>query len=268
MKAILRIIKPFFRITTIDRPVLMFVLFLLTSVSCENFIKIEPPKTQLINTVVFESDVTATSALTGIYSKMMEASSGSFANYRISLNGGLAADELKDYSNNASLAGVYSNSLLANNPNVQGLWNDAFLYIYMTNSVLEGLTASSGVTPAVKQQLEGEAKLIRAFCHFYLTNLFGDIPYIKTTDYTVNASIGRASQSAVYLQIIADLIDAQALLSDTYVTTEKVRPNKTTATALLARAYLYTQDWTNAALQASSIINSGTYSLSALSGVF
>ncbi|GHN02267.1 membrane protein [Cytophagales bacterium WSM2-2] len=244
-----------------------FVSILTMAVACESFVKIDPPKTQLINTVVFQSDATATSALTGIYSKMMEALAGSFANYKVNLCGGLSSDELKDYSNNVTQAGFYTNSLLANNSNVQSLWNDAFLYIYMANSVVEGLAGSTGVTPAVHQQLEGEAKFIRAFCHFYLTNLFGDIPYIKTTDYTANASVGRSPQLEVYQKIIADLIDAQTLLSDTYISTEKVRPNKSTATALLARAYLYTQDWANAVTQASAVIGAG-YTLSPLSGVF
>src|SRR5438045_9576129 len=70
--------------------------------------------------------------------------------------------------------------------------------------------------------------------------------------------------------------ESQSLLSNAYLkgdvtgpTTERVRPSKWAATALLARAYLYTGDYANAEIQASSIIsNSPMFSLSALNDVF
>jgi hypothetical protein len=261
METISRIMKSFLKRSRADKHTLVFVLLMITSVSCEQFVKIDPPKTQLINTVVFENDATATAALVGIYSKIMGSTASTFGSGRITLVGGLSADELTDFSNDPDQVAVNKNSLQASNNSVTTLWNFAYQNIYTTNSVLEGLTNSTGVTPLVSQQLQGEAKFLRAFFHFYLTNLFGDVPYIKTTDYSTNAVVGRTPQAEVYQQIITDLLDAQSLLTDAYATADRVRPNKSTATALLARAYLYTQDWANAELQAATIINSGTYTL-------
>jgi starch-binding outer membrane protein, SusD/RagB family len=52
-------------------------------------------------------------------------------------------------------------------------------------------------------------------------------------------------------------------------TTERLRPNKYAATALLSRAYLYANDWTNAEIQASAIIsNSASYDTTELKDVF
>jgi hypothetical protein len=67
--------------------------------------------------------------------------------------------------------------------------------------------------------------------------------------------------SIVYSQIINDLLDAKNLLPADYITTERVRPNKWTAAALLSRCFLYTNQWQNASLEANAIIASGTYSL-------
>jgi hypothetical protein len=70
--------------------------------------------------------------------------------------------------------------------------------------------------------------------------------------------------SYVYQQIIKDLKDAQSNLSNNYqdqaglVTGEKIRPNKGAATALLARAYLYTGKWDSAVAQATAVINNTT----------
>jgi hypothetical protein len=146
----------------------------------------------------------------------------------------------------------------------------------VVNLALERLSISNSLTPAVKQQLMGEAKFLRAFFYFYLTNLYGDVPLTTSSDYTANAVLSRSSQQLVYQQIIADLLSAQSLLSNGYVaadaetaTTERVRPNKWAATALLARAYLYTGDWADAIKQATAIINnSSEYNLVPLNNVF
>lgn len=241
---------------------LMLVLGLLLLLnSCEDFVDIEPPKTQIIAETVFSNEASATSAITGIYSRMIERgfASGDIVSY--TLFGGLSADELKSYSSNN--IEFFDNSLTVDNGSVNSfLWQQPYEYIYSANAVIEGLDNSSEVSEEVKQQLEGEAKFIRAFSFFYLTNLFGNIPLHLTTDYRVTSIAARTSQSQVYQQIITDLSEAQSLLTDDYITEERVRPNKSVATALLARVYLYTQDWANAETQASKVItNSGTYVL-------
>ena len=94
--------------------------------------------------------------------------------------------------------------------------------------------------PARKKQLEGEAKFIRAWLHFHLVNYWGDVPYITTTDHRVNALQKRLPSADVYQRIILDLTEAQTLLSQSLAgNTERIRPDKWTATALLARVYLF-----------------------------
>jgi hypothetical protein len=84
--------------------------------------------------------------------------------------------------------------------------------------------------------------------------------------------MARTPQAQVYQQIIQDLKDAQAALPGDYSVGlgERIRPNQWAATALLARAYLYTGDYTDAATQAGAVIgNTAEYSLvSNLNGVF
>ncbi len=99
----------------------------------------------------------------------------------------------------------------------------------------EGVEKSKTLSVAVKEQLLGEAKFLRAFFYFYLVNLYGDVPLIISTDYVVNAKSSRTDLLQVYDQIVRDLIDAQRNLSVSYVSSERVRPNQSVATALLAR---------------------------------
>ncbi len=228
-------------------------------VSCKKFVAVEPPKTVLISQTVFNTNATATSALLGIYSTMMQDQS--FASISTTRYTGLSSDELTNYSVDPAQNEIYENSLSAVNTNIKNYWADAYKYIYAANSLIEGLSHSNGVSESVKRQLIGEAKFIRAFCHFYLVNLFGDIPLITLTNYHVSSVAGRTPKTQVYQQITADLIEAQDLLPDFYVksdnsvSTERTRPNKWSAIALLARVYLYLQNWSDAETLATLIIN-------------
>lgn len=111
--------------------------------------------------------------------------------------------------------------------------------------------------------------VMRALNFFYLVNLFGDVPMPLQTDYRVTALLPRTPVQDVYNQIVQDLTEAQTLLKPAYPSASRSRPNLWTATALLARVYLYQKNWVQAEAQSTAVINSGIYSLAATpAGVF
>ncbi|MBB5440070.1 hypothetical protein HDC92_003768 [Pedobacter sp. AK017] len=247
---------------------ILFLGFLTLSFSCTKFLEIDPPKSSLVQETIFQTDDQAISAVTGIYAKMSATNSyASGGSLSISCLAGLSSDELIGY--NSLNIPFYENQLSAENSNISNLYSGLYNSIYSANAVLEGLIASNGVTAPVKRQLEGEAYFIRAFCYFYLTNLFGTAPLQLTTDYRITQVAKNSPIDLIYQQMTMDLKASEALLEDVYVTNERVRPNKSTAQALLARIYLYMQDWENAEKYASTVINkSNLYSLENLDNVF
>ncbi|ACU03870.1 RagB/SusD family nutrient uptake outer membrane protein [Pedobacter heparinus] len=236
--------------------------------SCSNFLEISPPKDKLISETVFKTDEIAISAMTGVYRSMAVNgyASGDFS----SINSvcGAAADELIGYE--PIISEFYENQISPSNAYIgSGLYATPFKTIYTTNAILEGLTSINGVTPPVKTQLMGEAYFVRAFVYFYLVNLYGNVPIQLTTDYRITQNAQRKPVEAVYQQILTDLKTAEGLLTDSYVTTERIRPNKSAVQALLARVYLYLKDWENAEKYASLVIEkTGTYSLVDLDAIF
>jgi starch-binding outer membrane protein, SusD/RagB family len=249
--------------------------FALLQTSCRKFVQVGPPASGIGNSTVYANDLTAAAAETGIYDNMIASDGGLSTGPRsLSCYGGMAADEFKDYNSSTLFSGVYTNTL---SPANTYFWPELFSEIYDANSVLAGLAGSSAITTAENQQLTGEAKFMRAFLHFYGTNLFGDFPLVTTTNYQQNNTIARSPQATVYQQVVADLTAAQNLLPDNFVeptggivTTERVRPNKWAATALLARVYLYEASWDSADMEATAVINNSTlFSLdSSLNNVF
>jgi starch-binding outer membrane protein, SusD/RagB family len=252
-------------------------------ISCKKLVTVGSPNTSLTSGNIYTDDATAASVLTGLYALLNTNTplAGGTVN-SLSLVAGLSADELTLYggSTNANtlLEQYYSNHLLAGigNQSNGGIWNDCYSKLYTVNIALERLAVSTSLTPGVKQQLMGEAKFLRAFLYFYLVNLYGNTPLTITSDYTINASLARSSQTQVYQQIIADLKDAENLLTTGYVgsdalsqTIERIRPNKWAATALLARVYLYTAAYDSAETQASAVINNtGLYRSCGLDSIF
>lgn len=252
---------------------LSYILFIVPQFvllnSCKKFIDVDYPTDQFNSDLVFLDSNTAISAVTGIYSEMLTGRN-LFTNSATTLYGGLSADELYYYSSGLNDEFTKNQITEANHYVIDNaFWKPAYKNIYAANLALEKLEASNVLSATLKKQLIGEAKFIRAFCYFHLVNLFGDVPLIVSSKYQAAAKTPRISTTEVYAQIIKDLIDAKLLLSTNYSTSEKVRPNKWAAVALLARCYLYTDRWQEAETEATDIIASGQYSLeSNLNNVF
>jgi hypothetical protein len=233
----------------------------LPTVACDSFLEIDPSKTELITPAVFSSNSTANAAMLSIYARM--ATDAGVPSKEISLKTGLLSDEFVNYSTNQQVLEFYTNSLTINNTNIIGnLWTPYYNLIFQCNAVLEGLKDNTKVSSAVNKQLTGEAKFTRAYIYFFLANFFGDIPLIETTDYRNNATLRRSSKDDVYKFILADLRDAKILLNQNYVasdgittTSERVRPNRAAVCTLLARIYLFLEDYKTAEIEANEVIN-------------
>jgi hypothetical protein len=248
--------------------ILLALVLLALLCSCKKWVDLQPPKDRVIADRVFLTEAKATAALTAVYGAMIN-SSATFANGSLTLYPGLSADELLKWNPSPAESELAEARLSAENANTAALWRSAYQVIYQTNAILEGLDASSAIGAPVKARLEGETRLVRALAYFYLVNLYGDVPLVTGTAYTGNATLPRTGAATVLDWITTELKTAKERLPETYPGAEKNRPNKWAAAALLARLYLYRQDWAVAETEATAVIEAGTYTpLPALDAVF
>lgn len=239
------------------------VVFLITTViglilfmSCESFVEIEVPDSQLTAENVFKDKATAQAALANIYIKMQN-------NVLVTGNFNGISNLLGNYGDELNYYGIdgqreeafYKNVVLPSNSTVSEVWNNTYNLIYASNAVIEGVTAATGIPQNEKGQSIGEALFLRAYLHFYLVNLFGNIPYVTTTDYRLNTTIVKKAPAEVYSLIIKDLENAKLGMSYQYPSDERVRPNKSVIEAFLARVNLYQENWVSAETEANLIIN-------------
>jgi hypothetical protein len=244
-------------------PIFILLGVLVLLYGCDSFVEVDLPSSQLTSVTVFEEKATANAAMTDIYSKLRDSGllTGNGSGMNATL--GTYSDELDYYGvTTGGTQFFYNNTVLPNNGTVAGWWSASYNQIYSANAVYEGVKASTKLSQSDKNQLMGEALFVRALVHFYLVNLFGDIPYVTTTNYQQNREVHRMSISTVYNSIIADLEAAKGLLPASYFGGLRTRPNKFVVSALLARVYLYNGNWNEAANEASAVMNeTGTYTL-------
>lgn len=230
--------------------------------SCEKFVDIDKAPNQLPAADAFKEDGTATSAILAMYSYYPTSGSLPY----ITFAGGIEADDIQyTYANSTPLMNELQQSAVnASNGTVASyLWIYPYAVIREANLAIEGLQASTTLTSSVQSQLLGEAYFMRAFNYFYLVNYFGAVPLVLSSDVMTTGSLPRTGTDSVWAQIISDLKTAVAALPPAYTGTLRTRVNKYAASALLARAYLYTKDYENAITSSTTVIGAAdvTYGL-------
>ncbi|UOB17945.1 RagB/SusD family nutrient uptake outer membrane protein [Abyssalbus ytuae] len=244
----------------------IFTLLLTVFTSCEDFVDVDLPPDLVDTKEVFASDGSAEAAMRGVYAYTTN-STAITSMFKIVP---LSSDELEKTSYSTEYEMFATNKIDPTSSTISNIWRGYYNIIYQCNNIVLNVSESTELSEDLKKELEGEAKFMRAFCYFYLVNLWGDVPISLVTDYDVVRLLPRSSSTQVYGQIEADLLDAQSKLSDELYTTagERIRANKWAATALLARVRLYQENWADAETQASAVINSGYYELESLTDVF
>jgi hypothetical protein len=230
--------------------------------SCKKQIQVGPPPNVLTPDKVFSSDSSAIAATLSDYTSL-NGFDANFIPYA-----GQYVDELTQPTLNSTSTEFANSDLTITNGPVASIWQNLYVTIYKANANIEQLKIATVLSDSVKNQCTGEALFIRAYCHFNLVNIFGAVPLITVTNVAATSNAPGSPVSQVYNQITTDLLTAIPLLSTGYPSGEKIRANRWAAQALLARVYLYEQNWPQAEAQSSAVIGTGLYPLSPIDGAF
>ena len=144
-------------------------------------------------------------------------------------------------------------------------WLNHYYVSYIANSVIENRQNIIEVTDSARNQMVGEAYMLRAYIHYILVNLYADpythcdpattkgIPLKLSSD--VTAVLSRNTVGEVYASILSDIDMAESLLNvETWPEGETYRFNKVSADAFRARVCLYMGNWEEAYKAAVRVI--------------
>ncbi|NER15422.1 RagB/SusD family nutrient uptake outer membrane protein [Leptobacterium flavescens] len=254
-----------FKIITLFVSILAFI-------SCENQLDVIPEDNVATNTV-FSSRATINGAVVGIYSKNQSGDLNGMGQ----LMSDFMSDNVNFVGSFPSLQEVDQFETLATNTSIDNIWLDAYELIGAANNVIVNLPpidindVTGGLTEEDKTQFVAEAKFLRAVTYFQLVNLFAQpfqisggtnlgVPLVLQPFEGGDISqfqLERSTVNQVHAQIEQDLMEAIADLPEN----NGVRAEAGSARALLARLYLYREQWAQAADFANQVIQSGQYSL-------
>ncbi len=171
---------------------------------------------------------------------------------------------------------------------IRSIYSAMYNVIIQANSVLENLETHGDVfeTEGIREMIEAEALSVRAFCHFDILRMFGQLPQNATVQvqlpYAKEVTIDMIpyySYDQFVDLIFEDLNAAQALLTecdpvldytfddldnlnaelkDSFMGYRRFRFNYWAVEALKARIYLYLGDKDNARIAANNVINAKT----------
>ncbi|MFN8258114.1 MAG: RagB/SusD family nutrient uptake outer membrane protein [Bacteroidales bacterium] len=252
---------------------ILLILFATSLFSCEDFLTREPVTSNSVELTLSDFDG-MNKATIGAYSPL----------YSVNWYGAsfpILADIKTDNAKSSPInTGRYQTdySWIQDPANTSGLWATAYIAITSADNVLEALETyelKTGETQEQFDHLKAECLFIRALGHFDLVRLYAQSysfdpqgPGVPIILYTRRETPPRNTISEVYNQVVADLLEAEPLFMDGF--NEEYRPDirdirgvasKEAAQALLARVYLYMENWNEAANYASKVIASGNFEL-------
>lgn len=113
---------------------------------------------------------------------------------------------------------------------------------------------------ALKERFKAEARFMRAFRYFNMTNNFGNVPLITKTLSVEESYVARTPKAEVLKFITDELTAISAILPPSYAggkNNEKGRITKGAVIALKARVHLYNGQWQQAVEAAEQVMGMG-----------
>jgi len=234
---------------------ILFLFVLAGFGGCKKFLD-APPLNTITKAEALKDEASVVSVMNGAYQIM----NGNVFGGKYQVFSELLADNIDGTTLNTDFGEIYNRRTSIFGDYKKNFYLDNYQANYRANTVLENL----GVVTGRKDDLEGQARFVRAFAHFVAVRLFAQpygftpnndhlgVPLRLTTEITPGV---RATVKQVYDQIIADLKIAEIKLPEN----NGGYPTKWAAKALLARVYFSMNDFTNAYAYADQVIKSGQF---------
>lgn len=222
----------------------------LLCVSCKNQLNV-PPVGSLSSEGYFSSPLHVEEGIRGAYTKIRAAEIVEYPYLSETRSDNLWADPAPNAQRDATEIGQYRfNESLGG---LKTVWAGWYSVIYNANNVLSNMENVEFSNAAVKDQFRGELLFLRAYAHFELARVFGNVPVV---DHVLSATeakeLKQTSAKDVFTgSVIPDLKEAVNLLpyqksmlsSSGSSATGEYRADKLAAQAMLARVYMTLYGW-------------------------
>lgn len=228
---------------------IIIAILTVTATACKQSLLDLAPEDQYTSATFFKTEAQFRQAVTGAYVPLRDVMTNDFHSAEMRSDN----THYQPFATNRGAAYVNRENIddfenLPGNTYVLALWENCYKVISRANIVIERL-AGFEMAEASKNNIDGQAKFLRAWGYFKLVRQFGGVPlYLKELKTADDAFVSRSTEAEVYAQIIADASDAIKELSNPTFTSNKQagEATKGAATVLLADVYVTLKRWKDA----------------------
>jgi hypothetical protein len=167
---------------------------------------------------------------------------------------------------NPDITGIAAYNVFAGSSYFNLFWRSNYRGITRANIGIENISLMENIDENLKSRFLAELGFIRGWSYFELVKNFGGVPLVKSYSELLEpdfVNTTRASIEETYAFIEQDLLAAipNLPLKSEYADKDRGRVTKGAAQSLLAKMYLYTEQWDKAQSMAKLVIDSGEYQL-------
>ncbi|MEO9005260.1 MAG: RagB/SusD family nutrient uptake outer membrane protein [Ginsengibacter sp.] len=231
---------------------------------CQKFLEITP-QTALSSATFFTKESDFQQAVNGAYAPLRN-----IVNDRAWILGEMHSDNTYyprnilfgavDGTENVADFAVPTANGVTTNGNVLNQYRLDYLIISRANQILTTIDPVDFNADS-KNNLKGQALLLRAYSYLELVQYFGKVPlHLTPVANRSEAALPLTSEDSIYNQIIKDASEASTLLPPK----SKQEPGRLTSGAakmVLANVYMVQKKWADAQKELNDIVTSGEYSL-------
>ena len=238
---------------------LLLVCILLVLTGCKKELDLqEEPQDQLSEATFWNTRTDAVKAITAVYrDENWTGWWNSFNGWNIA---GIKFEGWTDILSNKELgSGFPQVGIVSTDPQIREMWSSNYGRIARANYFLDNI---SRVTMDEKERLEmiSEARFVRAYGYFWLSQLYGNVPLVtKTLTFDEANSVKQSTQKEVTAFAIKELTESEVDLPIKRLAADKGRVEKGAALALLGRYLMAEKKWAEAAVTYKKIIDLNRY---------
>ncbi|MFN8345223.1 MAG: RagB/SusD family nutrient uptake outer membrane protein [Spirosomataceae bacterium] len=144
---------------------------------------------------------------------------------------------------------------------VNSFWTACYKLIQRSNDFLANVDRVTAVSTVNRNTMKAEVRFLRALAYHHLAMCYRDAPLITTPQTLETANVPKNTNKELVDFVISEL-NAITTGTELSVAVQQGRVSRGAALALLARFYLYTQKYAEAAATAQKVMDLGVYNLS------
>lgn len=229
----------------------------ITFSSCSKLLERSPNDALATKDAIIDAG-TARAAIIGAYDRLQSYQTSDFPTL-----GTITADNVIFNGTLSQYLQLDQNAVPPDNVITVSAYQSIYRLINSANSVIAYVPGVNdpALSATEKNSIIGEAYFLRALGYFDLGRGWGGVQLLlgPTTDLGVIKGVKRSTIEQTYDQVLADLTEAEKLLTDDANT--RSRAQKSAVYALRARLHLYRKQWASAEEYATKVIQNSKYEL-------